>query len=272
MRFPATKIIIVINCLVVAISVILPLVHLPDYVHDWMPLQVNSLLAGDWWEFFTTMWVHAPFYGWGVLHIAFNMITLSMFGKFIEREIGIPRYLALYFGAGFVASLGFIAEALIRAHFFGQDQMLEVGVMGASGAVSGVLGAFAVFSPRTPLYVMLIPIPIKARTAIWGFIIVSAVLMFTSTAEVIAHSAHIGGALAGLLYAWLLLRKIRRESPPMPIGTIPPDWEEALTVSQMDESQLHAAAAPILRKITVSGIISLTGLERKILERYHSPE
>ncbi|MDR0534434.1 MAG: rhomboid family intramembrane serine protease [Verrucomicrobiales bacterium] len=216
---PATRIIIILNCLVVAISVILPLARLPDYVHEWMPLQVDSLLAGAWWEFFTTMWVHAPFYGWGVLHIAFNMITLSMFGRFIEQEIGIRRYLALYFISGFVASLCFIAEALVRAHFLGDSQMLEVSVMGASGAVSGVLGAFAVFSPRTPLYVMLIPIPIKARTAIWGFIIVSAVLMFTSSAEVIAHSAHIGGALTGLLFAWLLKRRYaaNNEPPPLPL-------------------------------------------------------
>jgi membrane associated rhomboid family serine protease len=201
---PATRIVIAVNCLIVAISVILPLAGRPDYVHDWLPLQVDSLLAGAWWEFFTTMWVHAPFFGWGVLHIIFNMVTLSMFGRFVEQEIGIRRYLALYFGAGFVATLCFITEALVRARFFGDGQMLAVSVMGASGAVCGVLGAFAVFSPHVPLYVMLIPIPIRARTAIWGFIAVSVVLMFTSTAGVIAHSAHIGGALTGLLYgAWL---------------------------------------------------------------------
>ncbi|MDR2462762.1 MAG: rhomboid family intramembrane serine protease [Verrucomicrobiales bacterium] len=199
-----TKLIISVNVLIVIVSVIWP-----GLVYVEMPLRVSSLAAGAWWEVLTAMWVHAPFYGWGVLHITFNMMTLAVFGKFVENEIGVARYLALYFGAGLTASLFFIAEAFIRAGVFGRDEMLNVDVMGASGAVCGVVGAFAVFAPRAPLYLMFIPFPIKALTAVWGLVMVSAVLMLTSTADIIAHSAHLGGALTGLLCGWRW-RKVNR--------------------------------------------------------------
>ncbi|MDR1305313.1 MAG: rhomboid family intramembrane serine protease [Verrucomicrobiales bacterium] len=198
----ATRIIIGINILITLASLLTPAVH------QWLPLRVSALSAGAWWEFFTAMWVHAPFYGWGVLHIVCNMATLAVFGKFVERAVGIPRYLALYLGAGLVANLFFLAEALIRARVFADSEMLNVDVMGASGAVCGVLGAFAVFAPRAPLYIMLIPFPIKALTAVWGLIIISVILMLTSTAGLIAHSAHIGGALTGLLYGWWWRREV----------------------------------------------------------------
>ncbi|MDR1192381.1 MAG: rhomboid family intramembrane serine protease [Verrucomicrobiales bacterium] len=198
----ATKVIISLNILVVIASL-----ARPDFIYAALPLRVSSLTAGAWWEFFTAMWVHAPFYNWGVLHIIFNMTTLAVFGKSVENEIGVPRYLMLYFGAGFVANLCFIAEALVRAHVFGNARMLNIDVMGASGAVCGVLGAFAVFAPRTPLYVMLIPFPIKALTAVWGLVIVSVILMLTAAADIIVHSAHLGGALTGLLYGWWWRRR-----------------------------------------------------------------
>jgi membrane associated rhomboid family serine protease len=206
----ATKIIILINCLVAAASVGLSLAGQPDYIHTWLTMSVGSLLAGAWWEPLTSMWVHAPFFGWGVLHLVFNMTTLAGVGKVAARESGVPRYLVLYFSTGLVAALFFIIEALVRAHGFGDTAMLDVPVMGASGAVCGVLGAFAVFSPDTKLYVMLVPVAIRARTAVWGLIAISAALLVTSSAGIIAHSAHIGGLLAGLWcgHRW------RRPAPP----------------------------------------------------------
>lgn len=73
------------------------------------------------------------------------------------------------------------------------------GLLGASGAISGVAGAFATMFPNIPLYLMFIPIPIKAKYLVWGGIVLGLLASLSGRGGNIANEAHFGGAIMGLL-------------------------------------------------------------------------
>jgi len=251
-----TRLIIWLNALVAAYSLLAAFRHWPDFPQEWMRLEAGEFFDGYWWEPFTCMWLHVPFVGMGVLHILFNMTTLAGFGQAVERELGWRRYLVLYLVCGLVSSFAFVAEAGLRWWWLGQTQILDVPVMGASGAIFGVVAAFAVYYPDVKLYVMLIPVPIRALTAIRGAIVLSVLFIVTQSFGFVAHSAHLGGALAGLALATWLFRK-------KGVVTAVADPE----VEGMGEDELRLELPRVLEKITSQGVWSLSERERKILDR-----
>jgi membrane associated rhomboid family serine protease len=123
-------------------------------------------------------------------HILFNMFTLFMFGRIMENRWGSKRFLIFYFACG----LGAAAAHLLVQSILGT----YVSAIGASGAIMGVMAAFAYTYPNTELYVMLIPIPIKAK---WAMLGLAAIDIFGGVAgsDNIAHFAHLGGALTGII-------------------------------------------------------------------------
>lgn len=146
-------------------------------------------------------------------HIFFNMFGLFMFGAVLERVWGPKRFLFYYFFTGLGAvALHLLVLVLIVNNFTGSiNPSLEVlntepGVwssyyaptVGASGALFGVLVGFAVLFPNTDLYLMFIPIPVKAKYFI-GFYILAEIYMGLSMNDNIAHFAHLGGALFGFI-------------------------------------------------------------------------
>ncbi|KIC91196.1 MULTISPECIES: rhomboid family intramembrane serine protease [unclassified Flavihumibacter] len=148
------------------------------------------------WQLVTHMFMHA-----GLFHILFNMFALYMFGAMLENLWGPKRFLNFYMICGIVAG---IAQLLLDPNF-------DLAV-GASGAIMGILAAFAYLFPNTPLYLMFIPIPIKAKYAIPGLM---ALDLFGAIGRVpgdnIAHWAHLGGALAGFIMV-LLWNKTNRNT------------------------------------------------------------
>ena len=148
------------------------------------------------WQLVTHMFMHA-----GLFHILFNMFALYMFGAMLENLWGAKRFLNFYMVCGIVAG---IAQLLLDPNF-------DLAV-GASGAIMGILAAFAYLFPNTPLYLMFIPIPIKAKYAIPGLM---ALDLFGAIGQVpgdnIAHWAHLGGALAGFIMV-LLWNKTNRNT------------------------------------------------------------
>ncbi len=140
------------------------------------------------WQLITHMFMHA-----GIFHILFNMFALYMFGGMLEDLWGGKRFFNFYMICGIVAGL---AQLLFDRHF--------PMAVGASGAIMGLLGAFAYLFPNTQLCLMFIPIPIKAKYAIPGLM---ALDLFGGIASVpgdnIAHWAHLGGAAAGLIMVFL---------------------------------------------------------------------
>jgi rhomboid protease GluP len=137
----------------------------------------------------TSMFIHA-----NIAHIAFNLLALVYLGGYAERAIGVPRYLLVYFMSGIAAA---IFHGMIASHILNNGDIV---LIGASGAISGVLGIAAV-SGNTRAYYWLV------------FQIVFAVVGSVSALP-IAFTAHVGGFIAGALITKGLvkLEKIRTKS------------------------------------------------------------
>ncbi len=183
--FNATIILIVINVLVF----LLGFLGLQRRIQVYFGLTPALVLqAGAWWQVVTYMFVHA---GWW--HIFFNMLTLFLFGIQLERRMGSPEFLLLYFVAGIGAGL----FTLLFNTLTGQG---VTNTVGASGAIYGLLLAFAAFFPDARIFAFGI-IPMRAPIAVAVFAGLEIVSQFTGIMSGVAHLAH----LSGLLFAWLYL-------------------------------------------------------------------
>lgn len=135
------------------------------------------------WQLVTHMFMHG-----GIWHIVFNMFGLWMFGSVLENHWGSKRFFQFYIICGLIAGI---------AHLLFTNTGYAIG---ASGAIMGVFAGFAYLFPETPLYIYFIPIPIKAKWAMPGLILVDVFSAVSpKTGDNVAHWAHIGGAVAGLL-------------------------------------------------------------------------
>ena len=135
------------------------------------------------YQLVTHMFAHANF-----MHILFNMYGLWVFGTVLERSWGPKRFLIFYLACGLAAG---IAQALL---------VHDSAAIGASGAIMGLLGAFGYLFPNTQFFIIPIPFPIKAKYLV---AIVAAIDIFggfhPGGADNIAHFAHLGGLVMGLL-------------------------------------------------------------------------
>ena len=161
-------------------------------------------------QIFTHMFMHA-----NISHIFFNMFGLYMIGNILERVWGPKRYLLFYVLTGFGAVLLHVAvQAFLVYQATGSINpsmaLLENNTdawgtyfsttVGASGALFGVLTGFAVLFPNTELYIMFIPIPVKAKYFVSVYILIELYSGFAmSGGDNVAHFAHLGGALFGFL-------------------------------------------------------------------------
>jgi membrane associated rhomboid family serine protease len=146
------------------------------------PAQLPDAL----WQLVTYIFLHGP-----IWHIGFNMYALWLFGQVLERVWGARRFLIYYFFTGIGAGITTIIVSL-----FTQEPSLSIG---ASGAIYGVLLAFAVLFPNTPLYLFFIPVPIRAKYAVIGLGVLAFYFSATGTLPGIANIAHLGGLLFGLI-------------------------------------------------------------------------
>ena len=128
----------------------------------------------------------------GIDHLFFNMFALWMFGRILENVWGSRRFLLYYMICGVGA--GLTQELLQFAGVIPQVQS----VVGASGAVYGLLLAFAMLFPNMPMYIIPIPVPIKAKWMVIGYTVIELVEGVFSFGNV-AHFAHLGGMIFGLI-------------------------------------------------------------------------
>lgn len=147
------------------------------------------------WQLFTYMFLHGALW-----HILFNMYALWLFGHILERVWGPKRFLIYYFFTGVGAGITTVIVSLITG-----ELSLSVG---ASGAIYGVLLAFAMLFPNQPLYLFFIPVPIPAKYAVLGLGVLAFLFSATGAFSSIGHLAHLGGLLFGIIYLkgrrWLL--------------------------------------------------------------------
>jgi membrane associated rhomboid family serine protease len=166
-----------------------------DYA-GFLPLELTSRIRGGWVHVFTAMFMHGSW-----LHLLGNMWFLWVFGGAIENACGHFRYLVFYLLCGVVATLAFTA---IAPHS-------EVPLVGASGAISGVLGAYFLHHP-TARVLTLVPIWFFFRLIelpAWFFLLfwigLQILAQFRDSAAHgvesggVAYAAHIGGFLAGMI-------------------------------------------------------------------------
>ncbi len=175
------------------------------------------------YQIITHMFAHASYDPFGNIvfyHILFNMFTLWMFGRVLENVWGPKRFLTFYI----VCGIGAAACHLLVQHLRYDPVVIEqiktaiatnnqamydaaaekagfmASAVGASGAIMGVMIGFALLFPNTELFIMFIPVPVKAKWAILGLV---AIDLFggvnPSQGDNIAHFAHLGGAITGFI-------------------------------------------------------------------------
>jgi len=234
------------------------------FLQDSLPAMVDAMVFRPYavlrepWTVVTYMFLHG---GFG--HIFFNMLSLFFFGPRVEDRLGGRAFLGLYFASG-------IMGALLSIPFSG------AGIIGASGAVFGVLLGYAWFWPRDQMLIWGI-IPIEARYMV--LIMTAASLYFGfggSGGGGIAHFAHLGGFVGGYLFLRFLQRQSGSERFKRRLQPIAPKIET--TAGAMDRWKkikrdgLHEVNRDeldrILDKISASGIASLTPGEREFLDRF----
>ena len=169
------------------------------------------------YQIITHMFMHGSF-----MHLLFNMFALYSFGTMIERMWGPKRFLIFYFICGIGAALAQIASYAYQYNMLDNmtmslDQVMQYqtilrlnATVGASGAIMGVIAAFGYLFPNTEMMIIPIPIPLKAKWVVIGFI---AIDLFSGIAgrpgDNVAHFAHLGGALTGFLIVFFQNRKDR---------------------------------------------------------------
>lgn len=171
-------------------------------------------------QLFTYMFMHSTV---SFTHLLFNMFTLFMFGVVLERLLGPKRFLFYYLSCGVGAaiiqelvwmatlpdmiekllatanhtSVDAIGQWLARNPEVMRDNFNYFSTVGASGAIYGVLLAFGMIFPNRPMYLMFIPVPVKAKWMITGFVVLELLIGLSGARDGVAHFAHLGGMIFG---------------------------------------------------------------------------
>ena len=167
------------------------------------------------YQFFTYMFLHADF-----SHMFFNMFSLWMFGRTLEIDLGPKKFLTYFFVCGVGAALlhtgvtalewlNIKSQIASEAAAMGQTAaqlanriFTNHAMLGASGAVMGVVMSFGVLHPNAMVMLMFPPIPMKAKWFVVIFLVIEFSAGVVGVKDSIAHFAHLGG----MLWGWLLLR------------------------------------------------------------------
>ncbi|MCI0530429.1 MAG: rhomboid family intramembrane serine protease [candidate division Zixibacteria bacterium] len=200
------------------------------------------------WQFVTYMFLHG-----GVFHILFNMFALWMFGSEIERYWGSREFLKYYFLCGVGAGLLTFVTSLSST----------VPTIGASGAIFGVLVAYAMMFPDRYIYIYFV-LPVKTKYLVVFFAIIEFFASVNHTPDGIGHFAHLGGMLIGYLYLKLdwrignFFRKIKQAGH---------SWQERSRQKKEEEKRMLLLEVDrVLDKINRQGMDSLTKGEKKLLD------
>ncbi len=226
---PVTKNLIIINVLVWVVAMIFP-----SFANNaLLPHLGLHYVASDLFnpvQIFTYMFLHSTD---SVFHLFFNMFSLWMFGRILEQVWGAKRYLLFYMVCGVGAALvqealwaltwqhdyvtdmaklnlvtyDHMSQAINQAIANGDGRLLanmmqfknSIMTIGASGAIFGLLLGFAFVFPNLPLYIFFIPIPIKAKYMVIGYAILEFYFGVSRSMDTVAHFAHLGGMLFGLI-------------------------------------------------------------------------
>ncbi len=203
---PVTRNIIIINFLVWIIKELRP-----EFMMETFALFYPTSRYFHWWQFVTHMFMHGDFW-----HIFFNMFTLYMFGSVLEKVWGPKKYLLFYFVTGLgaaalhtgvewlqclhwehIVNTGAVTDAIAARRSI--QALYITPTVGASGAIYGLLLGYAMLFPESRMTLLFPPVTMKAK---WFVLIFAAIELFTGVTGLgggIAHFAHLGGMLFGLI-------------------------------------------------------------------------
>ena len=142
------------------------------------------------WTIFTAIFLHGS-----ITHLLYNMFALALFGLILENEIGTRKFLLIFFISGLFASLASIP-------FYNA-------VLGASGAIFGVIGAVAVLKPKMTVWVYSMPMPMFLAAVIYAAIDVLGIFIPSSVANI----AHLSGIVIGIIFAFVI--RLKYKKPPV---------------------------------------------------------
>lgn len=270
---PTVKILLIANVAVYFLQNLLPLIE------GWGVFQTRTAVFNfQIWRFATYMFMHGSF-----SHILFNMFGLWMFGSQIEALWGRRTFLTFYV----ICGLG-------GAVFYALMDIVGVGMgrpmLGASGAIFGILVAYGITFPNNVLLLGFI-FPVKAKYAVVIFGLIQVFSTASDSGGGVAHSAHLGGMLAGFLFMWATMPSFprqlheafgdmggiwRRFQTKRNMRVVPPRRkpESGSTKQHTTDSSKPSSASPeqkkidlILDKISRDGLQSLSDEEQEILRR-----
>ncbi|KGN99513.1 membrane protein [Porphyromonas macacae] len=222
---PVTRNLIIINFLVWFAELVLPRYGI-DLIsifglHYFEASEFNPM------QLFTYMFLHSDD---SINHVFFNMFSLWMFGSLIERFWGKWRYLFFYITCGLSAAivqevvwffsfheLALIGSDLVRigsGAVVQANEALNMAItVGASGAVFGLLLAFGMLFPNSKIFLLFIPIPIKAKYFVIIYGVAELFFGVSAVGDNVAHFAHLGGMLGGLILILLWRKKGEIDGP-----------------------------------------------------------
>jgi len=183
---PVVRNLIMINAILFIASSVLPGLRLEERLSLWN-VKTDGFQP---YQLFTYMFMHG-----GFIHILFNMMALAFMGPILEQVWGANRFLAFYVITGIGAGIfNIIIDLFFGVGTFGL-------MMGASGAVYGVLTAFGILFPNMEIMLLIPPIPIKAKYMV---MILGGIALFSgfnaSPGDNTAHFAHLGGIVMAILF------------------------------------------------------------------------
>jgi membrane associated rhomboid family serine protease len=246
--------------------------NLNDIIYDYLSIDAVFFKEHPWqiWRLITAGFMHAAAWGphtnSGVMHIAFNMFGLWMFGRFVEQRYGAKEFLRFYLLAIIVSSLIFPVSYYFLAL---PEGLSDVQAVGASGGVVSVVILYCFLYPKTKLLMMMI-IPVDAWVAglmYVGYDIYLGVQSSAGDSAGIAWQVHLGGAAFAALYfklGWNFSGPGRTKRKPKEKLKI----HKPVTDELSADEQLIARGEKILEQVHQRGESSLSARQRQTLQRY----
>lgn len=243
----------------ILINAVIWLIGTPAVLED-LILPGGMLALEEPWRFLTAAFSHA-----GFTHLFFNLFGLYMFGSISARILGGKKFCWLYLVSALAGNL------LWYLFNFGNQ---GAAVLGASGAVVGVIMATAMIMPDIQVLMLFFPIPIKLKTMAIVYVILEILMAGSGSANSIAYLAHIGGFIGGWLFMEFFGRKYVSWHPLDSLfgsrkqgNEPPPGWTstsyKAYTKSSVSKSDVDR----VLDKLSRTGVNSLTEEEMDILRK-----
>ncbi|MEP6686064.1 MAG: rhomboid family intramembrane serine protease, partial [Verrucomicrobiota bacterium] len=222
-----------------------------DFVRTYLALSDRGINDAYAWQFLSAMFLHS-----GPWHLLGNMLVLYFLGRDLESILGQRHFLYLYLAGAIGGELG---------HLFLMPA--ETMLLAASGGVAAILVAYATILPELELTSMIffvVPLRLKAKHLVYGVAATSLVLLFLDRSGTVIHSAWIGGCAVGWIYAHLL----GFGRPSLVQRFLQQRRFEVERLQRMSSEQFIAEEIdPLLEKISLAGIDSLTRGERRKLAR-----